>query len=91
MFSGTFRTISPCLNNKPSPRAPAIPMSASLASPGPLTAQPNTATLIGALIVEMYSSISFAILIKSISIRPHVGQEINVAAFAASPNDFSNS
>ena len=29
------------------PRAPAIPISASRASPGPFTAQPSTATLIG--------------------------------------------
>ena len=30
-------------------------------------------------------------LIKSISIRPHVGQEINVAALEARPNAFSSS
>ena len=58
--------ISPCLNNNPSPRAPAMPISASCASPDPYTAQPNTATSIGALIVEMYSSTSLAIFIKSI-------------------------
>ena len=76
---------------KASPRAPAIPISASLASPGPLTAHPRTATLIGALTLEMYSSTSFAMLIRSISIRPHVGHEISVAAFEARPNDFSSS
>ena len=83
--------MTPFLNSKPSPRAPAIPISASLASPGPFTAQPSTATLIGALIFEIYSSTSFAIEIKSISIRPHVGHEINVAAFDDQPNDFNNS
>ena len=67
------------MNNRPSPRAPAIPISASRASPGPLTAQPSTATLRGALMFEIYSSTSFAIFIKSISIRPQVGQEISVA------------
>ena len=76
------------LNNKPSPRAPAIPISASRASPGPFTAQPRTATLIGAFIFWIYSSTSLAILIKSISILPHVGQEISVAALEERPNDF---
>ena len=44
--SGTFRTIFPFLMRRPSPTPPAMPMSASLASPGPLTTQPMTATLI---------------------------------------------
>ena len=44
--SGTFRIIWPFLINSPSPIPPAIPISASLASPGPFTAQPITATLI---------------------------------------------
>ena len=60
-------------------------MSASRASPGPFTAQPRTATLMGAFIFEIYSSTSFAMLIKSISILPQVGHEINVAAFEDSP------
>ena len=34
--------------------------------------------------LEIYSSTSFAMEIKSISIRPQVGQEINVAALEAS-------
>ena len=89
--SGTLRTIWPLRKRSPSPRAPAIPISASLASPGPLTAHPRTATLIGALTLEMYSSTSFAMLMRSISIRPHVGHEISVAAFEARPNDFSSS
>lgn len=49
------------MNNKPSPRAPAIPISASRASPGPFTAQPRTATFNGTLSLEMYSSTSLAI------------------------------
>ncbi len=39
----------------------------------------------------MYSSTSLAIVIKSISIRPHVGHEIKVAASERSPNDFKSS
>ena len=39
----------------------------------------------------MYSSTSLAMLIKSISIRPQVGQEISVAALDARPNDFNSS
>ena len=89
--SGTLRTTCPLRNNSPSPRAPAIPISASRASPGPFTAQPSTATLIGTCSVEIYSSTSLAILIKSISIRPQVGQEISVAALDARPNDFNSS
>ncbi len=42
--SGTFLRISPFLISRPSPIPPAIPISASLASPGPLTTQPITAT-----------------------------------------------
>ena len=36
-------------------------------------------------------STSLAMLIKSISIRPQVGQEISVAALDARPNDFNSS
>jgi len=79
------------MNNKPSPRAPAIPISASRASPGPFTAQPNTATFKGTFNLEIYSSTSFAMEIKSISMRPHVGQEINVAILEARPKDFNSS
>ena len=41
--SGNFFTISPFLIRRPSPFPPAIPISASFASPGPLTTQPITA------------------------------------------------
>ncbi|MNR29243.1 hypothetical protein D3C85_1466200 [compost metagenome] len=75
----------------PSPRAPAIPMSASRASPGPLTAQPSTDTLIGTLILEMYSSTSLAMENRSISSRPQVGQDTKVAAFEIRPKVFSSS
>ena len=44
--SGTFFMISPCLIRSPTPTPPAIPISASFASPGPFTTQPITATLI---------------------------------------------
>lgn len=81
----------PFRNSSPSPRAPAIPISASLASPGPFTAQPRTATLIGAFILEIYSSTSLAMLIRSISIRPQVGHEMSVAALEAKPKDFRSS
>src|SRR5699024_7515074 len=43
--SGTFLTISPFLISRPSPLPPAIPISASFASPGPLTTHPITATV----------------------------------------------
>ena len=43
--------ILPFLKSKPSLIPPAIPISASRASPGPLTAQPITATVISLFIV----------------------------------------
>ena len=43
-FSGTLRMISPFLIKRPSPTPPAIPISASFASPGPFTTHPITAT-----------------------------------------------
>ena len=55
---------------------PATPISASFASPGPLTAQPITAIFTGFLISFTASSISFARDTKSISVLPQVGQEI---------------
>ncbi len=44
--SGIFFTTSPFFIRRPSPIPPAIPKSASFASPGPFTTQPITATLI---------------------------------------------
>ena len=43
--SGSFFTISPCRNSTAQPSPPAMPKSASRASPGPLTAHPIRATL----------------------------------------------
>ena len=43
---GILRMICPFLISRPSPMPPAIPRSASFASPGPFTTQPMTATLI---------------------------------------------
>ena len=40
------RLLSAGFTGRPSPSPPAIPISASFASPGPFTAQPITATLI---------------------------------------------
>ena len=64
--SGTFFMISPFLKINPSPMPPAMPMSAALASPGPLTAQPITAIVIGVSIFLNFSSTFLARLIRSI-------------------------
>ena len=83
--------ILPFLKSMPLPAPPARPMSASRASPGPLTPQPRIATVIGALMFAIYSSSSCAIGIKSISIRPQVGQDTSVAALSIKPNDLMTS
>ena len=44
LSSSNFLIISPCFIRTPQPSPPAIPRSASLASPGPLTTQPITAS-----------------------------------------------
>ena len=54
---------------------PAIPISASLASPGPLTTQPMTATFTSRSISATISSTRVARPIRSILVRPQVGQE----------------
>ena len=77
--SGQVRTISPLAKMTPLPRPPATPMSASRDSPGPLTTQPITATLIGLLIRSRYFSTRSASAIRSISTRPQVGQATIVA------------
>ena len=53
-------------------------MSASLASPGPFTAHPITATVNSEFIVCKNSSTSFAIGIKSICVLPQVGHATSV-------------
>ena len=73
--SGTFLIIFPFLNIRAHPSPPAMPISASLASPGPLTAQPMTATFSGLLQEASRSSTAFAREMRSILVLPQVGQE----------------
>ena len=71
--------IMPFLNRRASSFPQAIPISASFASPGPLTAQPIIATcsfIFGK--PWMNSSISFTSGIKSVCVLPQVGQEVIV-------------
>jgi predicted oxidoreductase len=84
----TFLMISPFLNINPSPLPPAIPISALLASPGPLTAHPIMATLMFLFRFPNRSSTSLAILTKSIWVLPHVGHEMNSIPPSKSPRDF---
>ena len=77
--------ISPFLKTKPSPLPPAMPTSASRASPGPLTTQPITATVIGSLILAKCCSTVRATFSKSIEVRPQVGQEIKVGPYFLRP------
>ena len=78
IFSGIFLMITPFLNNTASFLPPAIPISASLASPGPLTAHPIMATLI--LICNSFKKCSISVTIGSIlyAVLPQVGQLIRV-------------
>ena len=52
-----------------------MPISASLASPGPFTTHPITAIFISAVISLVLSSTCFAMDIKSIPVLPQVGQD----------------
>src|SRR5439155_20620784 len=74
--SGTTRTTWPLMNRCPRRRPAAMPMSASRASPGPLTTQPITATWIGRLRSSSAACASRATLMTSISARPHDGHAI---------------
>ena len=84
--SSTVLIISPFANINPFPSPPARPKSASLASPGPFTAQPITATVIPFFpedesldsIGDSFSSISSARPLRSIFVLPHVGQDIRL-------------
>ena len=58
---------------------PAIPQSAADASPGPLTAQPITATVMGLSTPFSRSSTWEARPIRSMRVRPQVGQETSSA------------
>src|SRR5207249_4729764 len=64
-FSGTLRITSPFLKMSPMPRPPATPMSATRASPGPLTSHPITAMWISSFNPLNSSSTSFASLTRS--------------------------
>ena len=67
---------------------PAIPISASFASPGPLTTQPITATLMSNGISATIFSTWFASPIRSILVLPQVGQETTSMPPLRSPNVF---
>ena len=88
LSSGTLFITSPLRKTNPSPFPPAIPISASRASPGPFTTQPITATLIGFVIPDNLCSTFSAILGKSILQRPQVGHEISVGPYSLRPNAF---
>ena len=77
------------MNIRPSPLPPAIPISASLASPGPLTTQPITATLIFLLQFKSLFSTSSAMDIKSIFVLPQVGQDTNSIPSFTYPRDLN--
>ena len=82
---GTFRMICPLRNTRPSPFPPAIPTSAAAASPGPFTAQPITATVIGSVYPASRRSTSSAMGIRSMLVRPQVGQAIRSGPSFRSP------
>src|SRR6185369_9270834 len=86
--SGTLRTISPWLNNSPSPLPPAILKSASRASPGPFTTQPMTATVKGASTPRRRCSTSSATRIRFIWHLPQVGQETKFTPCCRKLSDF---
>ena len=73
--SGTFLIISPCLISTPQPSPPAIPRSASYASPGPLTTHPITASFKSRSYPESIFSTFPARSIRLIHVLPHVGHE----------------
>ena len=62
-----------------------MPTSASRASPGPLTTQPITATFTGRLRFEMACSTRFASEMRSMLVRPQVGQETSSGASGRRP------
>ena len=66
-----------------------MPTSASLASPGPLTSQPITATLIGLFICLNILSTSLASFLISTSALPQLGQAAKTAPSLRRSNDFS--
>ena len=65
----------PLTNSAPPSLPPAMPMSASFASPGPLTTQPITATRRGLRMCFVASRTLRASASTSMAVRPQVGQE----------------
>ena len=89
VIGGTRRTISPLRKIRPTPSPPAMPTSASRASPGPLTAQPMTATF--RFLPWMFAtrrSTSAAMPIRSMRVRPQVGQDTTLMPSSLSPTAF---
>ena len=62
-----------------------MPMSAAAASPGPLTAQPMTATVMFFVQFISRRSTSSAMGIRSMRVRPQVGQAIRFTPSFRSP------
>ena len=73
---------------KPTSRPPAIPKSASPASPGPLTAQPITATSNACGYAFSRSSTTTASFSTPTLSRPHDGHEIITGPRSRSPSAF---
>src|SRR4030042_2323152 len=88
-FSFIFLIIFPFRKRIPIPLPPAMPISASLASPGPFKTQPITAIFIGLLIFLSLYSTSVASFVRSIPHLPQVGQDTISAPFFLSPRDLS--
>ena len=65
-----------------------MPISAAAASPGPLTAQPITATVIFFVQFMRRRSTSSAMGIRSMRVRPQVGQAIRFTPSLRSPAAF---
>src|SRR3989304_3144220 len=84
-----FLTTSPPLKRSPAPFPPAIPTSDSLPSPMPFTTHPSMDTLSGRVTKESLFSTSTAIFSISISILPHVGQEIILTPLCLRLRDFN--
>ena len=74
--AATCRSLRPALNIHADEPLKAAPTSASLASPGPLTTQPMTATVNSFSTPASRSLTSFTIESRSTSHRPHVGHRL---------------
>ena len=81
----TFFILLPPLNITQPSLEPAMPISQSLASPGPLTTQPITATFKGLRIPSTRFVIFWASDIESHMHLPHVGQDITSTKSLSSP------